>query len=95
MKLKKTQKRPIYEIRTLKYDTDCTRITARKWDSLMEGAVKANGRKIRSLIRKFLPDLYENLALNFYNPYEHQCVRTKTHFVYIHSGIEYFLKYEY
>lgn len=70
----------------------CVGIGILKWESLMEGAVKADGRKIRAMIRKQLPNLFEELCLDFYNPYEPQCVRTNTHLIYISSSIEYFLK---
>ena len=75
-------------------ETDCTSISEKEWDKLMKGAVKANGSKIRRLIKQQLPDLYEALALNFHNPYEAQAVRTKTHFVYVHSAIEYFIRFK-
>lgn len=83
----------IYNISRLDYVCDCTCISIHKWNELTKNSVKANGSKIKKLIKKYLPDLYENLALNFPNPYEHQCTRTKTHFIYVHSGIEYFLKF--
>jgi len=83
-----------YNIRSLELVDNCTCISKRKWDAYMDGAVKANGNKIRALIKKFLPDLYEELALQFHNPYEHQCKRTETHFIYVWSEIEYFLKFE-
>lgn len=70
----------------------CVDISQTKWDKLMNGAKKANGAKARQMIKKQLPELYENLALQFYNPYESQTQRTETHLIYVHSGIEYFLK---
>jgi len=70
----------------------CDQITISKWDELMGGAIKASGVKIRKMIKTQIPSLYKSLALNFHNPFEHQCKRTKTHLVYVHSGIEFFLK---
>ena len=72
----------------------CIGIGQKKWDSYMENTTKASGSKIRSLIRKHLPDLYYQLGLEFYNPYESQCVKKEGLLVYVHSSIEYFLKYE-
>jgi hypothetical protein len=83
----------IYSVNGLDYESNCTSINIRKWEKLMQKSVKANGSKIRALIKTHLPDLYEYLALEFFNPYESQSVRTKTHFIYVHSGIEYFLKF--
>ena len=71
--------------------SDSTRMTLRQFDFLMEGAVKANGSKIRRMIKQQIPDLYESLALEYNNPYESNSKRTPTHYVYVHSGIEYFL----
>lgn len=76
----------------IKYDCACKDISIDTWNGLMKGAVKANGLKIRRMIKKQLPDLYYTLALEYFNPYEHLCQRTKTHLIYVHSGIEYFLR---
>lgn len=70
----------------------CVGISIYKHEKLMKGAKKANGKKIRQMIKKQLPDLYRDLSLDFYNPYENQSKRTDTHLIYIHSSIEYFLK---
>jgi len=82
----------IYKTNNIELKYTCVDISLRKWEELMKGAVKANGSKIRALIKKYLPELYESLALNFYNPYEAQSKRTKEYFIYVHSGIEYFIK---
>lgn len=42
-------------------------------------------------ILKELPELYEALALNFYNPFMNQCKQTKTHYILVSSAIEYFI----
>ena len=76
----------------IELECTCAGISEFKWDSLMEGAVKANGKVIRQMIKKQLPDLYEDLALQFPNPYEGNCQRTNTHLIYVHSAVEYFLK---
>ena len=39
--------------------------------------IKANYNKIKSLIRKHLPDLYESLALQFPNPWSSQSYRSR------------------
>lgn len=81
-------------IKSLELEYVCTGITIKRWDYLMKNAVKANGYKIRKLIKKHLPNLYESLALKYPNPYEHQSKRTDKHLIYIHSGIEYFIKFQ-
>lgn len=71
----------------------CESISQSKWDNLMQGTTKANGRLIRHHIKNNLPTLYDSLSLQFYNPYEGRSVKKKGLLVYVHSGIEYFLRY--
>lgn len=70
----------------------CASVSLQKWESLMQGAKKADGAKIKGMIKKQLPGLYEDLALMFPNHYESSAMRTDTHLIYVHSAIEYFLK---
>ena len=85
-------RKPYKRITTLQLDTTCTNCSLHRWNLLMKGAVRANKRTINSLVKKLLPDLYEELALQFFNPYNY--LRTKTHLILVHSSIEYFLKFE-
>ena len=82
------------KIKSLKFIATCVGITQKQWDSYMENTTKASGSKIRSLIKKHLPDLYHQLGLEFYNPYETQSRKKNGLLIYVHSSIEYFLKYE-
>ncbi|KAA5287152.1 hypothetical protein F2Z06_19995 [Phocaeicola dorei] len=43
-------------------------------------------------IKKEIPNLYNSLALDFPNPYASQCRSTPTHYILVHSAIEYFIK---
>lgn len=55
-------------------DLQCTCVTCGgqdEWDKLMKDAVRANKRKINSLVRRLLPDLYDDLCLQYPNPYEY------------------------
>ena len=70
---------------------NCTTISARKVEALMENSTVANKRVINSLVKEYLPDLYYDLGLNFYNPYTYY--KTKRHLILVHSGIEYFISY--
>lgn len=79
------------KISNLTYDTNCTNVTKSQWDKLMCGAKRANKRKINALVKKLLPGLYAELALNYYNPYNY--FKTDTHLILVHSHIEYFLCY--
>ena len=77
---------------SIEFQCDCTEITLQRWDELMLNARKASGSKIRKMIKEQIPELYHGLALQFYNPYEGKSMKTNTHYIYVHSAIEYFLK---
>lgn len=72
----------------------CMGINQREWDKYMKGTTKANGAMIRKLIKKHLPELYNSLTLEYYNPYESQSRKKKGLLIYVHSMIEYFLEYQ-
>lgn len=82
-----------YNVQTIDYHTNCTRCTQSEWDILMRNAKRANVAKINHLVKKHLPELYYTLALNFPNPYYYY--KTPTHFILVHSAIEYFLRITY
>ena len=73
-------------------ETTCCECGIERWNTLMKGARKCSYKRLVARIKKELPDLYESLALNFYNPWDEQCQQTKTHFILVHSGIEYFIR---
>ena len=70
----------------------CCEVTLDKWNDLMKGAKPINYDWLKNKIRKHLPDLYRDLCLDCYNPYGHQSSVTKTHYILVHSAIEYFIK---
>ena len=70
----------------------CCEVTLDKWNDLMKGAKPINYDWLKNKIRKHLPHLYEDLYLDCYNPYGHQSKVTKTHYILVHSSIEYFIK---
>lgn len=74
------------------YETDCTAISIDEWNRLMKGARKCSYKKLVKKIKDELPELYHALSLNFPNPYDEQCKQTKTHYILVHSAIEYFIK---
>lgn len=73
---------------------DCSQLNSTGWERAMSGTTKANGRAIRGIIKKHIPELYSSLGLEFPNPYESQSVKKDGLLVYVHSGIEYFIKYK-
>ena len=57
----------------------------------MAGATRADHRLVNSLVRRHLPDLYEDLRLDLRNPYHY--FKTRRHLILVHSAIEFFLGY--
>lgn len=74
------------------YQTNCTAASANEVARLMSGKKKASYRLLVNRIKKQYPDLYSALALNLYNPFKEQTAQTKTHYILVHSGIEYFFE---
>lgn len=66
----------------------CVGISQHKWDRLMSGAVRADKKIVNSLLKKH--EVVEPDLLLGYNPYNF--FRTKTHIIFVHSAIEYFIK---
>lgn len=69
----------------------CVNITQDQWEKLMKDARPLNYKWLVKKIKKELPDLYRNLRLDLYNPYENWTKVTKTHYILVSSGIEYFI----
>jgi hypothetical protein len=70
------------------FECDCSGTNYRTWDKLMKGATKANTILVHKLAKQLgiVPEGFN--AKN--NPYEQK--KTKTHLIYIHSGIEHFIR---
>ena len=77
-------------INNLELVADCSQISIGEWEKLMAGAIRANKKIINSLVKKFLPELYQALHLKLINP--HHYFKTKEHLILVHSATEYFLK---
>lgn len=80
------------KIKGLTYEGNCTEKCLEEWDRLMQGAVRADKRKVNLLVKKYLPGFYEELCLNLNTYYKYY--RTVTHLIVVHSAIEYFLRIE-
>ena len=72
-------------------EATCSGIGLAQWNRWMARATRANHRQIDSLVRKHLPDLYEDLRLDLRNPYFYH--KTKCHLILVHSAMDYFLRY--
>lgn len=72
-------------------ETDCTSCSIDELNELMKGARKCSYKHLVSRVKKELPELYNALSLNLYNPWGENCQQTKTHYILVHSAIEYFI----
>ena len=68
----------------------CIGIGIERWNRLMKGSKPLNYQWLKRPIKKYLPELYDPLCMDFYNPYENQTRVTRTHYILVHSAIEYF-----
>lgn len=75
----------------MRLDCTCCEITIEKWNKLMKGGSPIDYNWLISQIKSSIPSLYSALCLDFYNPYESSCRVTKTHYILVHSAIEYFI----
>ena len=80
------------DVKELFLEATCVGCGIFEWEELMKDHTRANKNQIDNLVKKHLPELYKALFLNLYNPYFYH--KTKTHLILVHSGIEYFLKFE-
>ena len=92
MRLKSRNKGNKKKTMPMYYETNCSCISIYEWNKLMRGARECSYKRLVSRIKRELPDLYMDLCLNFYNPFEKQCKQTKTHYILVHSAIEYFIR---
>ena len=70
----------------------CADVTEKQWERLMHNARRMSYKKLLSLIKNNLTDLYYGLGLQYPNPYSTQCRQTDTHYILVHSAIEYFIR---
>lgn len=70
------------------FECSCVDCSVRQWDKLMEGATKANTQLVHKLANML--DIVPNGFNAKNNPYTQK--KTKTHLIYIHSGIEHFIR---
>lgn len=73
-------------------ESTCIDMSAEKIQAILERSKPINYKWLISKIRKHLPELYSDLCLDFYNPYENQCRVTKEYYILVHSAIEFFIR---
>jgi len=70
----------------------CCDVSLEEWHNLMKGFRGCSYKNLVKKIEKELPQLYHTLQLHLRNPYDHQSGATRTHYVLVHSAIEYFIR---
>jgi len=75
----------------MQLDCTCQEISINQWNKLMQGAKPCSYKRLISRIKANLPNLYNELCLDFYNPWYSSCKVTKTHYILVWSGIEFFI----
>lgn len=73
-------------------ETICVNCTQQEWENLMKGAKPYPYKKLVEKIRKNISWLYRDLRIDLYNPWENDCAETDTHYILVHSAIEYFIR---
>lgn len=74
------------------YIGNCTEFPKAKVEALQKDMRPVSYCNLCKLIKKDYPQLFNDLALDFLNPWAEQCGQTKTHYILKHSAIEYFFK---
>lgn len=74
------------------YESNCTVLTKEQVEEKMKGMKPISYRWLKNKIKRHIPQLYEALSLDFYNPYDYKCGRTKHYYILVHSAIEYFIR---
>ena len=72
-------------------EATCSGINLAQWNKWMDGATRADKRRVDQLVKLHLPELHGALALNLCNPYHYY--KTGRHLILVHSAIDYFLGY--
>lgn len=75
----------------MQYECCCADISYEEWKKRMKGIKPISYKWLVAKVKKHLPQLYKELMLDFYNPWESQCGATKERYVLVHSAIEYFI----
>ncbi len=74
------------------YECCCSDISFSEWQKKMKGVKPINYKWLVNKIKKQIPQLYEALALEYYNPYENKCGVNREYYILVHSSVEYFIK---
>ena len=80
------------DIPEIEFECTCVGITLDEFDRLMKGRKRYPYGKMLKAIKKTYPELYDDMGLQFPNPWSKDTYITPTHLIMTHSGIEYFFR---
>lgn len=83
----------VNEIKSISFIGDCRSMSLSKLNRYTHECTKANGAKIRRILKRFFPSMDNELTYDFYNPYEARCIKKEGVLIYVHSCIEYIFVY--
>lgn len=69
----------------------CATLTAQECRKRFKYSRRISWEWLKRKIKRELPELYSALSLQFPTLYEAETRSTKTHYIFVHSAIEYFL----
>ncbi|MBP6478979.1 MAG: hypothetical protein KA290_14785 [Chitinophagaceae bacterium] len=76
------------------FEAACSDVSIYEWEKLMKGHTKANQKKVIDIAEQAgVIDSWwakKERKHSYFNPYIHY--KTKTHLIYVHSGIEHFIR---
>ncbi len=79
-------------IHDIEYDGCCADIDSDEWERRMDGKRPFPYKKLVKMIKAKYPDMYEQLALQFPNPWEEDTYETPEYYILTHSAIEFFFR---
>lgn len=63
-------------------EATCIDLTSEKIENILRNSKPINYKWLIGRIRKQIPSLYEELCLDYYNPYQNNCRVTKNYYIY-------------
>ena len=76
----------------LQYECCCADVNIEQWTNLMKHKRKCSYRLLVKKIKRDYPNLYNELGLEYHNPYMDKTYSTPTHYVLTSSATEYFFR---
>ena len=76
----------------IEFDATCADITEDEWNRRMKGKRPFSYNTLKKMIKQQYPMLYDELGLDFYNPWQDHTYQTPEYYVLTASATEYFFR---